>query len=44
MEPQQAHQILTNATSALELTRADHVVIQRALDTLKPKEEKKAKK
>lgn len=39
MTPQQAHELLTQATSLLQLNRADHQKILEALEVLKPKEE-----
>ena len=41
MPPEQAFKILEEATARLQLTRADHVIIVKALETIKTKIEEK---
>jgi hypothetical protein len=41
MTPAEAFKILEEATARLQLTRADHVIIVKALETIKQKIEEK---
>jgi len=41
MTPQEAFKILEEATARLQLTRADHVIIVKALEAIKQKIEEK---
>ncbi len=44
MDTKQARELLVQATGLLKLDRAEHQAVSKALEVLKPKEEKEEKK